>query len=146
MPAEATYALRQRLLRPHQAVEELCLPDDDDPDTGNFAVLSEAGIVVATAVIRRERCPWRAEREDAWRLRGMATEPARRGQGLGAAVLNAALAHVAMAGGGLVWCNARTPALAFYQRAGFSPHGDEWDEPQIGPHVRMWREVIEPLD
>jgi len=149
--AEATYALRQRLLRPHQTVDELRLPDDDDPETGMFAALTDSGsgsdteTVVATGSIRREHCPWQPERQDSWRLRSMATEPAVRGQGLGTAVLNAALAHVAMLGGGLVWCKARTKALSFYQRAGFVSHGSEWEDPQIGPHVHMWREVIEPL-
>lgn len=146
VPAEATYALRQRLLRPHQTVDELRLPDDNDPETGMFAALTGEGTVVATGSIRRERCPWWPEREDSWRLRSMATEPELRGQGVGTAVLNAALAHVAMAGGGLVWCKARTPALPFYQRAGFVAHGDEWEDPQVGPHVQMWREVLEPLD
>lgn len=111
-----------------------------------FAALTADETVVATASIRPEPCPWQPERDNSWRLRSMATEPELRGQGVGSAVLNAALAHVAMAGGGLVWCNARTPAQSFYQRAGFAPHGDEWEDPQIGPHVQMWRVVIEPMD
>lgn len=138
MPAAATYELRQRLLRPHQTVEELQRLDEADAEY--FAAMTD-DTVVATATVRRESCPWEPQRTDSWRLRGMATEPAYRGQGLGRQVLNAAVAHIASSGGGLVWCNARTPALSFYTRAGFVPYGDEWDEPLIGPHVRMWREV-----
>jgi len=51
------------------------------------------------------------------------------------------LDHVADRGGTLVWCNARVPARRFYERAGFTVHGDEWDEPGIGPHVAMARPV-----
>jgi predicted GNAT family N-acyltransferase len=40
-----------------------------------------------------------------------------------------------------VWCHARTPAQPFYKRAGFAAHGDEWVDPEIGPHVAMWLEV-----
>lgn len=141
MPPEATRPLRQRLLRPHQSLDDLRREGDDDPGAGFFAALTDDGTVIATASVLHERCPWQPERTDAWRLRGMATEPALGGRGFGTAVLTAALNHVATNGGRLVWCNARTPALPFYLRAGFVPHGEESDEPQIGPHRCMWRDV-----
>jgi predicted GNAT family N-acyltransferase len=71
----------------------------------------------------------------------MATAEDRRSTGIGAALLDAALAHVVAEGGTLVWCHARTPAGRFYERAGFAAHGDEWVDPEIGPHVAMWLEV-----
>jgi len=71
----------------------------------------------------------------------MATRPEGRGQGLGRAVLDALLAHVAEHGGGVVWCNARTAAVTLYRRAGFTVHGEEFVVPGIGPHLRMWRTV-----
>jgi hypothetical protein len=49
--------------------------------------------------------------------------------------------HVAERGGGLLWCNARVPARRFYERARFSVVGDEWEEPNTGPHLTMWRAV-----
>ncbi len=132
------------MLRPHQTIEEMAA--GYQPGMITFAALSADQTVISTASVRVEQCPWFTQRPDSWRLRGMATEPTLQGTGLGTAVLNAALAHVALGGGGLVWCNARTPALAFYRRAGFVVHGNEWQDPQIGPHVCMWREVVEPLD
>jgi predicted GNAT family N-acyltransferase len=56
-------------------------------------------------------------------------------------VLGYAIGHVAKQGGGVLWCQARVPARRFYERAGFVPAGAEWLEPQIGPHIAMWREV-----
>jgi len=72
---------------------------------------------------------------------GMATDPERRGRGIGTRVLAAALDHVRAAGGTVIWCNARTPARTLYERAGFAAHGDEWVDPVIGPHVAMWRRL-----
>jgi len=141
VPAEATRPLRQRVLRPHQSVDELRREGDDHADTGIFAALAADAAVIATGTVLPERCPWQPEREDAWRLRGVATDPALRGQGLGTAVLAAALEHVTTNGGRLVWCKARTPAVPFYRRVGFTPYGEEWEDPQIGRHVCMWREV-----
>ncbi len=141
--ASVTFPLRQQVLRPHQTFEQLALPSDDDPDTRHFAVFDD-GEVVATGSVRREAPPWAPEEAGAWRVRGMATAPARRNRGVGAAVLAAVVDHVRSRGGGLVWCNARTPALSFYRRAGFVTRGDEWEDPEIGPHVAMERRVSPP--
>ncbi len=141
VPAETTYSLRQQVLRRHQQIGEIRLPGDDDPDTASLAALDAGGTVVGTANVRREPCPWQPERRDAWRLRGMATTPGAQGAGIGGRVLAAVVAHVEEHGGGLLWCAARTPARAFYQRGGLAVHGAEWEEPLLGPHVHMWCDV-----
>jgi GNAT superfamily N-acetyltransferase len=138
--AAETLALRQRVLRPHETIEQLSLPGDDDPDTGNFVAL-DGDEVVGTASVRREAPPWAPDLESSWRLRGMATAESRRSQGVGTAVLDAVVEHVHSHGGGHLWCNARTPAVAFYRRSGFLTRGESWDEPMIGPHIAMERAV-----
>ena len=141
--AATTFPLRQQVLRPHQSVADMALAGDDDPRSGHFAA-SFDGRVVGTASVRPEPPPWTSEHEPAWRLRGMATAPPFRSQGVGAALLGAVLRHVVGHGGGLVWCNARTPATAFYARHGFALRGEPWEDPDIGPHVQMWRTVTAP--
>lgn len=138
--AARTYALRQRVLRPHETIDQLALPGDDEPDSGHFAALDD-GEVVGTASVRREPPPWAPDDTTAWRLRGMATADPWRNRGIGAAVLVAVVDHVRDHGGGLLWCNARTPALTFYRRAGFTTRGEAWVDPVIGPHVAMERFV-----
>ncbi|MCW2985645.1 MAG: acetyltransferase, family, partial [Conexibacter sp.] len=56
----------------------------------------------------------------------------------GAALLAACLDHARAQGASRVWCNARTPARGFYERAGFVAEGAEFELPQIGPHFLMW--------
>jgi GNAT superfamily N-acetyltransferase len=141
VPPEVTHPLRRRVLRPGATPGHVRLSADDHPATAAFAATTPAGEVVGTAIVYPEPCPWQPERPGAWRLRGMATDPARRSGGIGARVLGAVLEHVRAQGGALVWCNARTPARRFYERAGFAPHGEPWDDPEIGPHVAMWREL-----
>jgi GNAT superfamily N-acetyltransferase len=140
---EVTLPLRQRVLRPHQSLEEMRLAADDDPATGAYAAFDDDGTVIGTAIVLPQECPWRPG-EPSWRLRGMATADGLRGLGVGARVLDAVIAHVAAAAGpdgAILWCNARTPAVPFYQRAGFQPHGEVWEQPPIGPHIGMWRRV-----
>lgn len=139
VPIARTYPLRRRVLYPGAPADRVRLPTDEHPDTAALAALTPDGTVVGTAILFPEPCPWRPDEPAAWRLRGMATDPDRRSTGVGGAVLAAAVAHATAAGGALVWCNARLPARRFYERAGFRTHGDEWVDPEIGPHVAMWR-------
>ncbi|HUZ19758.1 MAG TPA: GNAT family N-acetyltransferase [Acidimicrobiales bacterium] len=141
---QATWALRQAVLRPHQSVEQVGLADEGGELVAFAAVDPASEEVVSTATLRREAPPFDATAfpdAPAWRLRGMATREDRRRAGIGGRVLSAAIEHVATSGGGLLWCNARLPAHALYERAGLVMIGEAWDEPDIGPHVVMWRLV-----
>ena len=134
--AADTEDLRRRVLRGGRPV---ALPGDDDTTAFHIG-LYDGDVLLGTGNVRREPAPW-APGVPAWRLRGMATEVGRRGERIGAQVLAALVAHCRENGGGELWCNARTPALAFYGRAGFVVVGEQWVDPEIGPHVRMRRDV-----
>lgn len=148
---QATFGLRQAVLRPHEPLEHLALPGDDDPATGTYAAIDRTtGEVVGTANVRLEPAPFDptavaglGPASASWRLRGMATRADLRNRGLGGRVLESLLDHVAAHGGGLLWCNARVRATGFYERAGFRTFGDEWVDPDVGPHVVMWT-IVEP--
>jgi GNAT superfamily N-acetyltransferase len=148
VPPWTTWPLRQEVLRPGRAVRDCVYPGEDDPTTAHGAALRRADasgggdlVVLAVGVVLAEPPPWDPGRADGWRIRGMATRAAMRGQGLGRQVLDLLVGHVAGHGGGLVWCNARTPALGLYERAGFAPRGEVFELPEIGPHQVMWRTV-----
>jgi GNAT superfamily N-acetyltransferase len=141
VPPSLTHPLRRRVLRPGLPAHAARLAADSHPEAATFAARDDDGTVVGTAIVVPEACPWLPDRERSWRLRGMATDEGRRGTGIGTQVLAAVIDHVRRHGGMLVWCHARVPARRFYERAGFVAVGDEWVEPDIGPHVRMWLEL-----
>jgi len=130
-PAQ-TRPLRQRVLRPHESLEELA---SHEPPGVHAVGAFDGGELVAVGFV----CP-DGEPGD-WRVRGMATAPEHRGRGIGAAILDALVEHARSQGATRVWCNARTPALGLYTRAGFEPESDEFDIPAIGPHFVMARRV-----
>jgi predicted GNAT family N-acyltransferase len=141
-----TWALRQAVLRPHQTVDQLALPDDDEMSTGSFAAIDAEDEVVGTARVAPASPPFPAglyapANSATWQLRGVATREGARNAGIGTALVCRVVSHVADDGGGLIWCNARVPAMDFYRRAGFVAHGDVWEDPAIGPHIVMWRTV-----
>jgi GNAT superfamily N-acetyltransferase len=135
--AADTWPLRRRVLRPHAQGEAVVLGGDEDPRAVHIGARDASGEIVGVATVFPQPCPWAPEREGAWRLRGMATAEGRRGRGIGALVLDAALRHVRGRHGRLVWCNARTGALTFYGREGFVAAGEPYVDPELGPHVPM---------
>jgi GNAT superfamily N-acetyltransferase len=134
--AADTAELRREVLRGGRPV---ALPGDDDPSVFHVGGY-DGDLLVGTGNVRREAAPW-APGVPAWRLRGMATYAGRRGEGVGALVLAALVDHCRREGGGELWCNARTGARSFYAREGFTEVGEEWTDPEIGPHVRMRRDL-----
>ncbi len=77
----------------------------------------------------------------AWRIRGMATEPAARGRGAGSAILAALIDHAVANGATRIWCNARIGARSLYERAGLGAVSEEFEVPKIGPHYVMERRL-----
>jgi len=125
-PAD-TRVLRQAVLRPHEPLEELATHELP----GTFAVGAfDDGALIAVGFIHPDDA-------GAWRVRGMATLPGARGRGAGAAILGALVDHARERGASHVWCTARIPATAFYERGGFTVTSEPFDVLDIGPHVRM---------
>jgi GNAT superfamily N-acetyltransferase len=117
---------------------------DAQPDSGSFAAFDPSGTVIGCVTVHREPPPDAIPQVGtggSWRLRGMATADGHRRQGIGAALLTSAVAHVAAQGGTLLWCNARMPAVPFYRKGGFETAGQPWEVPELGPHIVMWRGV-----
>jgi len=127
-----TRPLRQRVLRPHESLEELA---SHEPPGVYAAGAFDDDELVAVGFV----CPDGEPGE--WRVRGMATAPEHRGRGAGAAILAQLVGHARAQGATRVWCNARTSALSLYARAGFEPESDEFEIPGIGPHFVMARRV-----
>ena len=67
----------------------------------------------------------------------MATLSEVRGRGFGRLLLEAAVGLAADRGSRLIWANARTSALGFYERNGFERVGEEFEIPAIGPHFLL---------
>jgi ribosomal protein S18 acetylase RimI-like enzyme len=125
----ATRRLRQRVLRPHESLEELA--SHEPPGVHAIAAFTDTGELVAAGFVCPDGGP------GAWRVRGMATDPQHRGQGAGAQILDRLVEHAIQQGATRVWCNARTPALGLYERAGFERESEEFEIPGIGPHFVM---------
>jgi GNAT superfamily N-acetyltransferase len=148
VPAASVHPLRTRVLRPDWAPGRL-LTLDADPEGVHIAA-ERNGQTVGVATVYPEAPDERGRGPIpdtafaagvAWQLRGMATDPAAQGQGIGARVLAAAVEAVRDSGGLLLWCHARIAAVPFYERAGLVAVTDAFEISDIGLHVVMWQAV-----
>lgn len=147
-----TENLRDRVLRPDLAPGTVRWPGFDGARAATLAafarwpngVLGDNGAdrePLATVTVLPEACPWRPDEPQPWRLRGMATADGWRSRGVGRLAVEAAIDHVADQGATVLWCSARTPAVPFYERAGFTIEGPEFEVAGIGTHFPMARPI-----
>lgn len=134
-----TWPLRQSVLRPGRPLAAAQFPGDDLSSTKHFGAF-QGGELVGIASLFLAEMPEQPG-PGALQLRGMATAPAVRGAGFGRALVTACVAFTSESGKQLIWCNARTPAVEFYRKLGWEILGQEFDVPDVGPHIRMWRRV-----
>ena len=126
--------LRHRILRAGLPRETAVFDGDERPGACHVVAVSR-GRIVGCATLHPST--WNGS--PAWQLRGMATDPALQRAGVGRAML-ACLERRLLADVPPVrqlWCNARVPAVGFYERMGWRVESEVFEIPSAGPHVRM---------
>jgi predicted GNAT family N-acyltransferase len=124
---EAAMALRRRVFCDEQGVSRELEFDGLDGDATQVVGLDESGVVAT--------CRLRFLDQDC-KLERMAVERRLRGQGAGAALLEACEAIAGERGAARMVLNAQTAAQRFYAGGGYVPEGETFVEANI-EHVRM---------
>jgi len=133
--------LRHQVLRAGLPRETAVFPGDAAPGTVHVVALDNDDVVGCATIIPSA---WEGQR--AWQLRGMAVTPAIQRTGVGGLMLKE-LQRIAQHGAGdvrLMWCNARTPAVPFYERHGWTLASDEFMVETAGPHYKMTLKLPPP--
>ena len=78
--------------------------------------------------------------ENAYRLRGMATDSNSQRKGYASDLMTESFKELKKRDCDMVWCNARLIAVPFYKSVGFKIIGDLFDIAGIGPHYYMYKE------
>ena len=130
------FDLRHRVLRPGFSARDAQYDEDQSTTTRHIGAFASGRVVACATILLNS---W--DGESAWQLRGMGVEESHRSTGVGSRVLEVVELVAASHGPRLLWCNARLPAVRFYERAGWRVMSREFDVPTVGPHVRMMRRL-----
>lgn len=131
------YGLRRLVLRDGRPDAEVAFPEDDVEGAFHLAAHDERGSIVGVVTLSPEASSHRPDARNPWRLRGMAVDPSRQGQGVGRALLEAALAQLRAMGADALWANGRDTALGFYRQHGWTVLDDAFvtDDTRLPHHV-----------
>lgn len=136
VPVEATFDLRRLVLRDGRPDAEVRFAEDGVEGSFHLAAVEEeTGVVVGVVTLFPEASRHRPSAVRPWRLRGMAVAPDRQGQGVGSALLEAAVTRLRSRGADALWANGRDTALGFYRRHGWTVLDDAFVTDDTGlPH------------
>ena len=133
--ADEIFPLRHAVLRPGRPVTASVYAEDD----GAVHISAwDDDLLVGCATVFPD--PWNGSglqpaEPKAWRLRGMAVDPSRHRTGVGRQVLAGVVEAASGGRAPLVWANARTSALPFYEANGWTVVGEEFITADTGlPH------------
>lgn len=129
--------LRSLVLRPGQPIESTDYDRDMETQTLHYANIVNQKICSIATFYPESMLKF--ESLLAYRLRGMATHPNYRRQGLASSMMLQAMTDIQNLGCDLLWCKARLVAIDFYESLDFIKLGPIYEIEGIGLHYTMYK-------
>ena len=137
--AQDTWAVRHPVLRAGRPLEDVYMEADEQASTFHLGMYHNKNIVGVASFMEDTHEEFTGIQT---RLRGMAVLPEYRNKGIAAQILSKGEEILKERKRNVLWFNARTIALKFYKNLGYDLIGEEFDIPQVGPHVRMKKNLL----
>jgi len=137
--AEKVRPLRHSELRKGQDLSTTSYLNDYEEGTFHMACIVDDKIVTCATFYPEKSI--KIKSENAYRLRGMATDSSFQRKGYASDLMDESFKELKKRDCDMVWCNARLVAVDFYKSAGFKVTGELFDIPEIGPHYYMYKEI-----
>lgn len=136
---EDTYEIRQKVLRPTQSIEHVKYESDVFRNSFHLGAFKD-GDLISIASFLQENHP-AFDEINQYRLNGMATLEAYRGQEAGRKLLLEGEKILKRRHARLLWCNAKFPVSNYYIRFGLREYGEVFVIDSIGPHKLMYKKM-----
>ena len=137
--AEKVRALRHSELRKGQDFSTTSYLKDYKADTFHMACIVDEKIVTCATFYPEKST--KIKSDNAYRLRGMATDSKFQRKGYATDLMNESFKELKNRDCNMLWCNARLVAVDFYKSSGFKITGEIFDIAEIGPHYYMYKEI-----
>ena len=132
-----TYPVRHIVLRAGKPIESCQFNGDELGSTHHFGYYLNNQIIGVISLFEIDNSLFIAQRP--FQIRGMAVLPTYQKQGIGEALVKEAEKFCTTQKADLIWFNARTTAVGFYQKMGYEIVGSEFEINEVGPHFLMFK-------
>ena len=137
--AKDTYSIRNQMLRPGLPESTCHFEGDHDELTLHLGAYIDNQLASVASFYLQ--CNSSFCQEYQMQLRGMATLPQYQAKGLSSALLRTAFPLIKKNHINVLWCNARSGAVGFYQKSDFEKIGSEFNINGVGPHFLMFKQI-----
>lgn len=137
--AKATYSVRQMVLRKGKPIETCHFEGDFLIDTFHFGLFIKEEIVGVISLYNNRNKIFDTIHQ--LQIRGMAVLEEYQNQGLGALLVKHIEKIAKELEKSLLWFNAREKAVSFYNKLGYTTHGDVFEIENVGLHYLMYKEI-----
>jgi len=135
--AKQTYTVRHLVLRQGKPIESCCFEGDDLEATTHFGMIVDKNIVGIVSIFQNKSDIFVAENQ--YQIRGMAVLNDFQQKGFGRELVLYCENYILTINGNLIWFNARENAVEFYQKLGYTTHGNSFIIDGIGSHYVMYK-------
>lgn len=135
--AEATFSVRNPVLRPNLPIETCRFEGDNLSTTTHLGYFHEEMLVGIVSVFEKINSNWQSNKQI--QVRGMAILDAFQKKGIGEKLMQNVIKLAQENQKEVIWFNARKNAVPFYERLDFHKYGTAFEIEGVGTHFVMYR-------
>jgi len=132
-----TFLVRYPVLRAGKPLESCRFKGDDLATTKHFGLFVDKNLVGVISAFENKSDSFIENRQ--FQIRGMAVLSSEQGKGFGEKLLGFVEDYVRNQKGDLIWFNARSIAVVFYEKYGYTITGNAFEIPEVGTHYIMYK-------
>ncbi|MDP5202468.1 GNAT family N-acetyltransferase [Flavobacterium sp. DG2-3] len=137
--SQETYAVRQPVLRKGKPIESCVFEGDDLASTHHFGLFDDENLIGIISLFNKINTIFAAQNQA--QIRGMAVLETHQKKGFGEALVKHCETYCNKNKVDLIWFNARTAAVGFYQKLNYQPLGESFDIKDVGEHYLMFKKL-----
>ena len=139
IPSKETYTVRHPVLRKGKPLESCTFEGDDLETTHHFGLFFDNELIGIISLYSKINTTF-AQKNQA-QIRGMAVLEQHQKKGIGEALVKHCENYCLQKNTDLIWFNARTAAVGFYQKMNYKTVGEAFDIKDVGEHYLMSKKL-----
>lgn len=134
-----TYSVRHIVLRKGKPIETCRFEGDNLPFTSHFGYFQNENLVGIISVFKANNNSFAPDEQ--YQIRGMAVLESHQKKGIGESLVKYCEVYCKEQQTDLIWFNARTAAVGFYEKLGYIKVGEAFEIKDVGEHYLMTKNI-----